>query len=297
MYVWHVCNKLQKWPLANKWCLRVIALHSRTWVTEGLPIPSHWSHARAVKWARNWKNIKNIGRYEWLPGVSKPGPFSCSRPNWRKERATAREQASTVARTSISGETPLQMHRESLKTSCLPFLPTGAKRSALSKRQTSQPPAKRQSFLFLRVTSTAKGKSAWKRRWPPLRSSFLRKATARPQQGTNRRNSKHSHWLCLEMLPNRENSHRSQRDTTWRQEDHRTLCHSLFHRRPVLPGEVTEDKQHSPAAQPASSHGHAGGFTRRTSGPPRKTETFYTEGQSKTKPHHSDNIWLVPRER
>ena len=59
MYVWHVCNKLQKCPLANKWCLRVIALHSRTWVPEG---PRLFLHTGAVQelWneQRNWKILK-----------------------------------------------------------------------------------------------------------------------------------------------------------------------------------------------------------------------------------------------
>ena len=67
-------------------------------------------------------------------------PEPSERQNCRVRRATAREQASTVAQTSISGETPLQIHRESLKTSRLPFLPTGAKRSALPKRHTDQRP-------------------------------------------------------------------------------------------------------------------------------------------------------------
>ena len=53
-----------------------------------------------------------------------------------------------MAQTSISGETPLQIHRESLKTSRLPFLPTGAKHSALSKRQTSQLPEKRHTLHY-----------------------------------------------------------------------------------------------------------------------------------------------------
>ena len=53
MYVWHVCNKLQKWSQANKWCLRVIALHSRTWTLRELIVSLHWCHARAVKWATN----------------------------------------------------------------------------------------------------------------------------------------------------------------------------------------------------------------------------------------------------
>ena len=50
---WHVCNKLQKWSQANKWCLRVIALHSRTWTLRELIVSLHWCRARAVKWATN----------------------------------------------------------------------------------------------------------------------------------------------------------------------------------------------------------------------------------------------------
>ena len=198
MYVWHVCNKLQKWSQANKWCLRVIALHSkRTWTLRELIVSLHWCRARAVKWARNWKILKildamsDLQQYqklslsqssgqkgkpvpggrphtqaqclqreptahhwglpfekhceprptegarrcwfcsqqadqrpgsgrpawtctnrkakfsissEWLPGVSKREPFASGRQNWRRERAVAREQTSTVAQTSISGK-------------------------------------------------------------------------------------------------------------------------------------------------------------------------------------------------
>ena len=103
---------------------------------------------KSCEMSKKLENSKNIGRSEWPPGVSKTEPFTSGRQNWRRERAAAREQASTVAQTSISGETALQIHRESLKTSRLPFLPTGAKRSALLKRQTSQPPEKRHMLHY-----------------------------------------------------------------------------------------------------------------------------------------------------
>ena len=41
-----------------KWCLRVIALHSRTWTLREQLVSLYWCRARAVKWARNWKILK-----------------------------------------------------------------------------------------------------------------------------------------------------------------------------------------------------------------------------------------------
>ena len=37
--------------------------------------------------SKKLQNIKSIGHYKWLPGVSKRGPFSSGRQSWRKERA------------------------------------------------------------------------------------------------------------------------------------------------------------------------------------------------------------------
>ena len=351
MYVWHVCNKLQKCPLANKWCLRVIALHSRTWTLREQQLVSlHWCHARAVKWARNWKILKildapsdlhsqgkisvethvattapkrskedqclltardqlpkqvhfpltlpckcswterthiasskpqpgvrkaiahcataistdilhypdmsprqqvtlpgncirshgkNIGHSEWLPGVSKPGPFSSSRQSWRKERAipfpnTNRRPVQEAVR---KGHWKYTENPSSLVLSRLP----GSGTPLRSFEKTDIPTAcKKAQFLFLPSDLNRQGKISMETHVTPLRSSSLRKTIAFLQWGNSHRSRSIPHWLCLEMLLYRKDLHCLQWDTTWHQEDHSTLCHNPFHRHPSLPEKVTE---------------------------------------------------------
>ena len=87
MYVWHVCNKLQKWPLANKWCLRVIAHHRE---------PGHWENnlvlylpCNSCEMSKKLENIKNIGRSEWPPGVSELLPIAHTSAKTHERRAIA----------------------------------------------------------------------------------------------------------------------------------------------------------------------------------------------------------------
>ena len=90
MCVWHVCNKLQKCPLANKWCLRVIALHSRTWTLRELCF-SILVPCKSCEMSKKLENIKNIGPSEWATDFTERAPITNGRPGqatWAQDRQT-----------------------------------------------------------------------------------------------------------------------------------------------------------------------------------------------------------------
>ena len=164
------------------------------------PIPSHWSHVRAVKWARNCKILKvldttsdfqeyqNEGLFQVAGKAgAKKEPFPFPTPTASQRRRQSRKAIGNTRRTQV--------------VLCSAAYQAVAHPFALSERQTSQPPAKRQSFLFLRVTSTVKGESAWKRVGQHCAQTGQGKNSTSLQQEINCRNRCISHWLCIVNAP------------------------------------------------------------------------------------------------
>ena len=92
-------------------------------------------------------------------------------------------------------EMPLQIHRESLKASRLPFYQPAL--SILLFRKDRHPNSLRKAiFYFFRVTSRTIRESAWKCMWPPLRWSSWRQVV--------------SHWRQCEFFRSGSISRQSQ---------------------------------------------------------------------------------------
>ena len=213
MYVWHVCNKLQKWSQANKWCLRVIALHSRTWTfREQLIVSLHWCRARAVKWATN------IGIFRVTSRSIKNSAFRKWQAKLAQRKSHHLGATSTVGQTSISREKPLQIQGVSEETSrlpsCQPALsvllfrkdgyPHRLKKahSTLARNVTETTSTiTRENPGIFRVTSTVKGESAWKRVGQHCARTGQGKTSTCLQQEINRRSRSISHWLCIVNAP------------------------------------------------------------------------------------------------
>ena len=181
MYVWYAIKF--KWSQANKWCLRVIALHSkRTWTLRELIVSLHWCRARAVKWARNWKILKildalsDLQEYQKLNLSQSSGqkgkPEPSERQNCHGKRAIALEQLQPLDRPASPGKSHCK-YREFPKRPAA-YLPSYRRWAFRSSEKTHRPAARQWApclnlyqpkgtvFYFFRVTSRTIREIAWK---------------------------------------------------------------------------------------------------------------------------------------
>ena len=95
-------------------------------------------------------------------------------------------------------------------------------------------------FGIFRVTSRTIREIAWKRMGQHCAQAGRGRPVPSYSKGSTAKTGAFPIDFVLYMLPDRENSHRLQQATTWRQEGHRTLCHNPFHGHASLPENVTE---------------------------------------------------------
>ena len=164
------------------------------------PIPSHWSCVRAVKWARNWKILKILDATSDFQEYQNKGLFQVAGKAGAKKEPFPSPTPTAGQCRRQSGKAIGNTWRTQVVL-CSAAYQAVAHLFALSERQTSQPPAKRQSFLFLRVTSTVKGESAWKCVGQHCARTGQGKTSTSLQQEINYRNRCISHWLCIVNAP------------------------------------------------------------------------------------------------